>query len=66
MPVQLATGYCYIQYLDGGFGGPAERPIRGLSTRHSIDYPAAIRKGDFRFFFIFLLRPVARFYGLFC
>ena len=58
MPVLLAMGYCYIQYLDGGFGGPAERTIPWLENADSIYYPAVICKGDFQLFFVFFIVSV--------
>ena len=59
MPVRLATEIPFTPSTrGGGFGGPAERPIRGLSTRHSIYYPAVICKGDFQLFFIFFIVSV--------
>ena len=48
----------FIQYLDGGFGGPAERTIPWLENADIIYYPAVICKGDFKLFFIFFIASV--------
>ena len=48
----------FIQYLDGGFGGPAERTNPWLENADSIYYPAVICKGDFQLFFIFFIASV--------
>ena len=58
MPVLLAMGYCYIQYLDGGFGDPAERTLPWLENADIIDYLAVICKGDFELFLDFFIASV--------
>ena len=48
----------------GVLEAPPKERFRGLSTRHSIYYPAVICKGDFKLFFIFFIASVLPFLRL--